>query len=363
MAPQPGLPDLGPVEPEAPYVESEAPRMPTFMPSLTGAETAAPAREADVVSSNRGLAGTAIGDAMMLWQLARLRRRRGERPDVADPMEESLKQSARVDTLNLIEAAMRHLRAVTVGQLREKPGVLAVRVGTYGFEVLLDRPVQAPEGWQAVSGGYVLELPQGVTAEDLEAAAQGPTLCPALVPVGDTLEGPLLLNVEEIGCLIVSGPGSPSVNLLNAVVGTLGSSPLAGDIRIITVGLDTPAGLPGWERVHSTSFDSPQLEELLYAAQTGSGASLDVLVVGPGNDLLIQRAGQVATTPGSRLAVVGATSSVAARWPWRIHVDETTTAVVHPIACTMAAAQAMAPAISQLLSEAADSSLLAPPRF
>ncbi|MYH51782.1 MAG: hypothetical protein F4139_02405 [Gemmatimonadetes bacterium] len=363
VVPQPGMPDLGPMEPEEPYVEAEAPRMPTFMPSLTGAETAAPAPEADMVSSNRGLAGTAIGDAMMLWQLSRLRRRRGGRPDAADPMEESLRQSARVDTLSLIEAAMRHLRAVTVGQLREKPAVLAVRVGTYGFEVLLSRPVQAPDGWQTASGGYVLELPQGVTAEDLEAAAQGPTLCPALVPVGDTLEGPLLLNVEEIGCLIVSGPGSPSVNLLNAVVGTLGSSPLAGDIRIITVGLDTPAGLPGWERVHSTSFDSPQLEELLYAAHTGTGASLDVLVVGPGNDLLIQRAGQVATTPGSRLALIGATSSVAARWPWRIHVDETTTAVVHPIACTMAAAQAVAPAMSQLLSEAADPSLLAPPRF
>ncbi|MCY4424733.1 MAG: hypothetical protein OXC06_16855 [Acidimicrobiaceae bacterium] len=346
-------------------MEAEAPRMPSFMPSLTGAETAAPAPEADVVaSSNRGLAGTAIGDAMMLWQLSRIRRRRGGQPDAVDPMEESLRQSARVDTLNFIEVAMRHLRAVTVGQLREKPAVLAVRVGTYGFEVLLNRPTQGPpDGWQTASGGYVLELPQGVTAEDLDTTAQGPTLCPALVPVGDTIEGPLLLNIEEIGCLIVSGPGSPSVNLLNAVVGTLGSSPLAGDIRIITVGLDTPAGLPGWDRVHSTSFDSPQLEELLSTAHTGSGAFLDVLVVGPGNDLLIQRAGQVATTPGSRLALVGATSSVAARWPWRIHVDETTTAVVHPIACTMAAAQAAAPAMSQLLSEAADPSLLAPPRF
>ena len=338
--------------------------MPSFMPSLTGAESAAPAPEAEVVAaSNRSLAGTAVGDAMMLWQLSRIRRRRGGRPDALDPVEEALRQHARVDTLNLIEAAMRHLRAVTVGRLREKPAVLAVRVGTYGFEVLLNRPAQPPEGWQAASGGYVLELPRGATVEDLDVAGQSPTLCPALVPVGDTLEGPLLLNVEEIGCLIVSGPGSPSVNLLNAVVGTLGSSPLAGDIRIITVGLDTPAGLPGWERVHSTSFDSPQLEELLSAAHTGSGASLDVLVVGPGNDLLIQRAGQVATTPGSRLALVGATSSVAARWPWRIHVDETTTAVVHPIACTMAAAQAMAPAMSQLLSEATDPSLFAPPRF
>ncbi len=362
--PTPGLPDLGPIEPEVPYVEAEAPRMPSFMPSLTGAESAAPAPEAEVVAaSNRSLAGTAVGDAMMLWQLSRIRRRRGGRPDALDPVEEALRQNARVDTLNLIEAAMRHLRAVTVGRLREKPAVLAVRVGTYGFEVLLNRPTQAPEGWQTASGGYVLELPQGVTAEDLDAIGQGLTLCPALVPVGDTLEGPLLLNIEEIGCLIVSGPGSPSVNLLNAVVGTLGSSPLAADIRVITVGLDTPAGLPGWERVHSTSFDSPQLEELLSAAHTGSGASLDVLVVGPGNDLLIQRAGQVATTPGSRLALIGATSSVAARWPWRIHVDETTTAVVHPIACTMAAAQAMAPAMSQLLSEASDPSLFAPPRF
>ncbi|MCY3643353.1 MAG: hypothetical protein OXG41_07215 [Acidimicrobiaceae bacterium] len=357
--------DLGPVEPETEteYAEAEAPRMPSFMPSLTGAEAAAAAPEAQVVSSaNRSLAGTTIGDAMMLWQLSRLRRR-GDRRDEFDPLEESLKQNARTDSLSLIEAAMRHLRAVTVGQLREKPSVLAVRVGTYGFEVLLNRPVQAPEGWQAASGGYVLELPQGVTADDLNTVGQGPTLCPALVPVGDTVEGPLLLNVEEIGCLIVSGPPSPSISLLNAVVGTLGSSPLAADIRIITVGLETPLGVPGWDRVHSTSFDSPQLEELISTAHTGGGASLDILVVGPGNDLLIQRAGQVASTPGSRLAVVGSTSSVAARWPWRIHVDETTTAVVHPIACTMAAAQATAPAMSQLLSEASDPSLLAPPRF
>jgi len=362
-APGSGLPDPGGPAPEARHPEAEAPRMPSFMPSLTGTESAASTAEAEVVSSaTRSLAGTAVGDAMMLWQLSRLRRGR-DRPDGRDPVEESLRQGARTDTLDLIEAAMRQLRAVTVGQLREKPAVLAVRVGTYGFEVLLSRPIQAPDGWRSASGGYVLELPQGTTVEDLAGAAQGPTLCAALVPVGDTLEGPLLLNIEEIGCLIVSGPGSPSVRLLNAVVGTLGSSPLAGDIRIITVGLDTPVGLPGWDRVHSTSFDSEELEDLLSTAAAGSGTFLDVLVVGPGNDLLIQRVGQLSTTPGSRLALVGATSSAAARWPWRVHVDETAVAVVHPIACTMAAAQAAAPAMSQLLSEVTDPSLIAPPRF
>ena len=358
--PIPGMPDLGPIEPMAPPLpETEAPALPAFMPSLTGATPSAELPVEQVVaSSQRVLAGTAIGDAMMLWQLGRMRRRRGgRRPRTAqDPLELSLEQTARMDSLRLIEAAMRQLRAVTVAQLRPKPRVVCVRTGTYGFEVLLDQPVEAPEGWQAASGGYVLELPRGVTVEALDAAGQGPSLCPALVPVGDTAEGPLLLNIEEIRSLAVSGDNNAAASLLTSVVETLGSSPLAGDIRIITVGVSSPVG-PGWERIHATSFDSPQLEHLLSTALSPSHAgagSVDVLVVGPGNDLLFQRAGQIASTPGSRLVLVGATSSAAARWPWRIQVDDTFRAVVHPIAVNIKATQAMRPELAYLLTEAAD---------
>ena len=360
--PMPGIPDLGPLEPqEPPRPETEAPPLPAFMPSLTGATPSAELPVEQVVaSSQRVLAGTAIGDAMMLWQLGRLRRRRGiERSGPApDPLELSLEQTARMDSLRLIEAAMRQLRAVTVAQLRPKPRVVCVRTGLYGFEVLLEHPVEAPEGWITVSGGYVLELPRGVTAEQLDAAGQGPSLCPALVPVGDTAEGPLLLNLEEIGCLAVSGPNNAAASVLTSIVETLGSSPLAGHLRIITVGVSSPVG-PGWERIHATSFDSPQLEHLLATAlspvQAGAG-SVDVLVVGPGNDLLFQRAGQIATTPGSRLVLVGATSSAAARWPWRIHTDEQYRAVVHPIAVNVKATQAMRPELAYLLTEAAEGS-------
>ncbi len=360
FAPMPGMPDLGPIEPEAPAAaEMEAPPLPAFMPSLTGATPSAELPVEQVVaSSQRALAGTAIGDAMMLWQLGRLRRRRGaKRGDTTpDPLELSLEQTARLDSLRLIEAAMRHLRAVTISQLKPKPRVVCVRTGAYGFEVLLDQPVEAPAGWQAASGGYVLELPRGVTVEQLDAAGQGPSLCPALVPVGDTAEGPLLLNIEEIGCLAVSGPSNPTASLLTSIVETLGSSPLAGDIRIITVGVSSPVG-PGWERIHATSYDSPQLEHLLSTAHSPAHAaagSIDVLVIGPGNDLLFQRAGQIASTPGSRLMLVGATSSAAARWPWRIHVDENSRAVVHPIAVDIVATQAMRPELAYLLSEAAE---------
>ncbi|MCY3561370.1 MAG: hypothetical protein OXH20_09425, partial [bacterium] len=332
-APSPAMPDLGPVEPDVDRPrETEAPPLPAFMPSLTGATPSAELPVEEVVaSSQRVLAGTAIGDAMMLWQLGRLRRRGRRRDAAPDPLELSLEQTARMDSLRLIEAAMRHLRATTVAKLLPKPRVICVRTGAYGLEILLEEPVKVPEGWQSASGGYVLELPREVSVEELDAAGPGLSLCPALVPVGDTAEGPLLLNLEEISCLAVSGPSNPTASLLTSVVEVLGSSPLAGDIRIITVGISAPSG-PGWERIHALSFDSPHLENLLATADSPAHAgSSDVLVIGPGNDLLFQRAGQIATSPGSRLMLVGATSSVAARWPWRIHVDEQHRAVVlHP---------------------------------
>ena len=354
-----------PPEPEAPepyavpepYVEQEAPPLPQFMPSVTGPDTSA--QQMGGLVTQRSLAGTAIGDAMLLWRLSRLRQRRSGAPgggQVPDPLVESLERNARMDSLRLIEAAMRQLRAVTVAQLKEKPKVMAVRVGAYGFEVLLDEPAPAPEGWRAASGGYVLELNEGTTLEHLDAVGHGMSLCPALVPVGDTVEGPLLLNIEEIGCLMVSGTNIASASLLTSIAEALGSSPMASDVRVVTVGVSAPVG-PGWERILATSFDSPQLEELLVGASAPEPASpgLDVLVVGPGHDVLIQRAGQIASSPRSNLALVGATSSAAARWPWRIHVDDTARAVVQPIACTMMAARAMSPELAASLSaEASD---------
>ena len=241
-----------------------------------------------------------------------------------------------------------------------------MRVGTYGFEVLLDQPTEAPDYWVAASGGYVLELAEGVTIEHLDSFGQGLSLCPALVPVGDTVEGPLLLNFEEIGCLAISGPEPQSTSLLSAIVEALGSSPMAESVRVIALGVETPQG-PGWERVMSTSFDSPHLEELLVRASksepTGGDAELDVLVVGPGHDILIQRAGQIAVSPGSNLALVGATSSAAARWPWRIHIDATSRAVVQPIAFTMLAAQAMSPDIAASLMASASENPNYPPGY
>jgi hypothetical protein len=340
-APYAGMPGAGTAEAPSRPPEAEAPRAPQFMPSVTSTTPSGLAPVTQTSPVGRSLAGTAVGDAMLLWQLAR-RRRQGQRAGGApDAIEQSLLLTAGSESLELIEAAMRHLRAVTVDQQRPMPSVLAVRSGTYGFEVLLERPIPTPPGWRSASGGYVLELPQGVTARDLGAVGQGRSLCPALVPVGNTFEGPLLLNLEQLGCLAVSGPSAAAVGLLGAIVGALGSSPMAGQMRITAVGLESAASVIGWEAVSFANYDSPELEHLFANAYGPDDGMIDLLVIGPGNDLLIQRAGQAATAPNSKLSLVGATSAVSARWPWRIHVDGTGTAVVHPISVTMTAARAV----------------------
>ena len=333
-----------PTAPPAPAAEPEsAPHMPHFMPSVMGTPPAAQSHMPRTGLIGRSLAGTAIGDAMVLWSLGR-RRRQGQRmASGADHIEQTLRQTAGSADLHLIETAMRHLRAVTLGLGRMPPAVLAVRVGTYGFEVLLASPAQAPPGWRSASDGYVLELPQGTTVHDLGAVGLGPSLCPALVPVGNTLEGPLLLNLEQIGCLAVSGPATPAISLLGAITTALDSSPLAQEVRITAVGLDQTAGAAQWERVRLVTHDSPEFQGLLATTsdRRNIGGISDVIVVGPGHDLQIQRISQTAMARDSGIAVVAATSAAGSRWPWSIHVDATATAVVHPISITMAAAQAL----------------------
>ena len=347
-APYAGITELGPFDTGYQQsAETEAPRAPQFLPSVTGGTSEAQTSARRVKPVGRSLAGTAVGDAMMLWQLARRRRQSRSPGGGASSVELTLEQTASSESLALIEAAMRHLWAVTVGQGQPSPDVLAVRIGTYGFEVLLERPAQAPPGWRSASGGYVLELPQGVTAHDLAAVGPGPSLCPALVPVGNTFEGPLLLNLQQIGALAISGPSGSVTGLITAIVATLASSPMAGDIDITAVGLDASASNVGWEGVRVERFDSDALNQLLEARPSSGDHLIDdrfsIAFFGPGHDLLIQRAAVAATSPGSNLAVVGATSAVGTRWPWSIHVDGTGTAVVHPVGVTMTAAQAPAP--------------------
>ena len=329
----------------APPAEFEAPSSPHFLPSVVTSAPVGPATDAPQPGAlRRSLVGPAIGDAMVLMRLARRRQaRQGVGP--VDPQFAALQQSADAESLRLIDAAMRHLRAVTVSQHRPPPEVLAVRFGSYGFEVLLSRPCETPPGWRSASGGYVLELPPGVTAHDLAVADWSTPLCPALVPVGNTYEGPLMLNLDEIGFLVVSGPAPVAMNLLAALITALDASPMSDEVRLTAVGFEPLLPHLGWERVNIRRYDDPELERLFTAVER---PDMDVVMIAPGNDVLIQRAGQYASAGQPQLAVVGAIAAVGTRQPWSIHLDSTGTAVLHPINVTLTAASALP---TELLAE------------
>ena len=335
-------PDFGPLEaPPEERPETEAPRIPQFMPSVTGAPSAIPAQRT---------AGSAISDAVALWRvLGRGRSRRSSDSAGAAVSEQRAAweqlQAARADAIRLVEDAMRYLWAVTVGRSLPAPHVQAVRVGSYGLEVLLSTPTLAPEGWQSAAEGYVMEMETGIALPS--DTSQGPTLCPALVVVGETAEGPLLLNLQEIRCLALSGPSEQAVRLLSAIAAGLAASPAASDVRVVSVGVTPDSAICDPDRITGLSFDSPALEQLV-SATGGAGGKHSLLLLGPGNDLLIQRAGQAATSREARLCMVGATSSPTGRWPWRIDLDASATAIVQPLSSTIRADQA--PGRSQRLT-------------
>ena len=102
------------------------------------------------------------------------------------------------------------------------------------------------------------------------------------------------------------------------------------------MGLSAASGLIGWERVVHCSYDAPELERLMTPRQRDG---IDVVALGPGNDLLMQRVVQAAASDAG-LVVVGTSSSVGTRW--RVHVDGTATAVVQPIGVAVTAAQPLA---------------------
>jgi DNA-binding SARP family transcriptional activator len=87
------------------------------------------------------------------------------------------------------------------------PAVALVRAAADGIEIMVDPPTEAaPLHFEAVEAGRVWVLDPSLTTQELEALAEPcwPFL-PALVTVGETPDGTVLVNLEHAGVLRVTG--------------------------------------------------------------------------------------------------------------------------------------------------------------
>lgn len=217
---------------------------------------------ATVVEGRDDPSGTDVGDlapalavglgAMVaggvLWRIDRDRRTRRRlrrpgdpirRPPTAlEPHEHHLRSIGAQEAVGWVDSVNRHLRSVLAAMAgEERPAVVAVRVGDRGVEVLLDRAASAPATFVGEDEGRTWRLDPDVSLEVLaELGAGQPPACPALVTIGGTAEGPVLVDLEHLGQLTVRGDPHKTEQFLRGLTIELATAPWAEDVRVSAIG-------------------------------------------------------------------------------------------------------------------------------
>ncbi|MFD9483606.1 hypothetical protein ACFWBX_06300 [Streptomyces sp. NPDC059991] len=197
------------------------------------------------------LAAAVTGALALRRTLQRRRRKPGETIAIAtqtSTAEAQLSAAADTDGAPRLDAALRTL-AYHQSQQDDDTTVLpplrAARIGTRTIEVLPEaqEPV-AP--FTAGQGGWWV-LPADATLLDEEAAQVTPPPYPALVTIGSTTAGDLLLlNLAQLPALLLDGAPLHITEVCTSLALELAMSPWAADAEIVTVGFgeELPQLLP-----------------------------------------------------------------------------------------------------------------------
>jgi peptidoglycan-binding lysM len=135
-----------------------------------------------------------------------------------------------------LRALARHCR--TSGQ--ELPAIRVARMTATTFELYLHQPCQLPAPWEGLSDQTLWSLPVGAAIpppEQQEPEEQLPAPYPSLVTIGHDIEGAhILLDLEHIGELAITGDIETAEEILAALAIELATSTWADDITITLVG-------------------------------------------------------------------------------------------------------------------------------
>ncbi|WP_439681512.1 BTAD domain-containing putative transcriptional regulator [Embleya sp. MST-111070] len=290
IAPETGPPK--PVEPTAPQAPpptapadrgstAEAPSLPapgseaTVPPPGQQPPIATPAVSAENedggISTAAVIAATSLTAAAILAALGarRAHQQRRRRPRRRIPMpakasgidefEHRLRVSSDVGGLELVDRSLRTLAANCARLDLALPDIAAVRVDHRGVELHLEAPVPplkpfvAVEGhpdrwWCPARGADLLDETQ---ARDVVAPY------PALVSIGQTeSEEPVLIDLERIGLLRLTGDADDVRAVMLALAVELGSSRIADDLSVVLHGAgEGLAGVMGARVEHSATVE------------------------------------------------------------------------------------------------------------
>ncbi len=170
------------------------------------------------------------------------RRRHGRHiPMPAGPLAEAEREiRATADSMSVetVDLALRNLGAHCVHTGLTLPVVRAARLTAEQFELYLAEPAELPEPWTGTTDGLVWTLlaESGGLLDEAEAR-QVPAPYPSLVIIGhDQEDGHILLDLEHVGALGVSGDSERTSEVLAAIAVELATSRWADDLQVTIVG-------------------------------------------------------------------------------------------------------------------------------
>lgn len=341
------------VEPPTPNTPTPTPTTATTappdpsIPSRALPATADRAEDHGVDWSGHYLTGLgSIGVGAGLTTLVLRRRRKNQlakRPPAAThpqptpdarQYEERIRPIADVDAARWIEAANQLLTARLRSQTERLPAVVAMRAGKFGVEILLDEPCAPPAGFVLANGAETAwRLHPDIELAQIEAeAADCQPYSPALVVIGSSGAGDLLLDLEQLAAISLEGDLTLMDGFLRSIAASLSTAPWSEHVAIVAIGL--PEDVASLDRVAApddpdewcanVTLAMSQLHEdaagTPYEQRVTSGDVLHptVVLLGSGFDEIANRLANTVQLMNAPLAIVAAGPLADAE---RIHLE------------------------------------------
>ncbi|NDL57033.1 BTAD domain-containing putative transcriptional regulator [Phytoactinopolyspora mesophila] len=210
-----------------------------------GEETDADSDVLGVVRTTAGVGALLAAGVIALLTTRRALRQRHRKPGqrlvppgpVGTAAEIELRHVADLMSLEFIDRALRMLARNLAEQHRAPPIVRAARLAHDQFELHLDTPAPAPEPWVSTDDDAVWMLtPDRIGSLVAGEAEHWPAPYPSLVTIGhDADDAHILLDLEHIGMLHVSGNDDNVRAFMAALAAEYATSRLADDVQITLV--------------------------------------------------------------------------------------------------------------------------------
>jgi len=278
-----------------------------------------------------GALGTAVGGGLLLYLLRALRRFQGARrrpetmvepaPEDAAAFESRIRPVADVEAVRWLVATNQYLSH----KLGEAPGarlpaVVAMRAGVHGVEILLDDECPPVDGFVSADG-RAWRLHPDLEVRQIEAeAAHAHPYCPALLPVGETDVGDLLLDFEQLDTISLTGVDDTILGWLRSLAIGVTSTPWSQECEVVAIGVDdaldridqvtVPADPHAWAERTATvmTATAKRLSVSPYESRVNPGEIHHpmIVLIGPGHEGVAQLLAEVSSLAYAPVALIAA---------------------------------------------------------